>query len=444
MKFFSKKIYVPKTKTSLVFFIAPFSIFHLVIGGLLLSNKKYELKRRIEELEDVRGEGTELITLYIPPDKNINDVMNQLRDEYGQAANIKSKRTRKNVQSALDVLIGKLKHFDNSPEKGMIMMAGVVSENKGNKDEMKSLILEPPEKIQSYRYHCDSNFLVEPLKDLVEEKEKFGLIVLDRREATIGILRGSNVEAIKHLSSNVPGKTKAGGQSQARFERLRDIAASEFYKRIAKSASEVFTNTEDLKGILIGGPSPTKEEFLNKDLLHHELDIIDKFDVSYTDEYGLRELVNSASETLQKFEGMEERKAAKKFLRKLVNEENMVTYGEEQVRKAIKIGAVDKLLLSADLRQVRAIAKCKRCDYKIEKTLKESEITGFENEHKKCPECDGETEFEITDLISDLSKKARNKGSEVLIIPSDFEEGEQIKNAFGGVVAILRFQTGDL
>lgn len=409
----------------------------------MLSNKKYELKRRIEELENLRGEGTELITLYIPPDKNINDVMNQLRDEYGQAANIKSKSTRKNVQSALDVLMGKLKHFKNPPEKGMIMMAGMVSED-GDKSEMRSMILEPPEKIRSYRYHCDSNFLVEPLRDLVEEKERFGLIVLDRREATIGMLKGNNVNVVRHLSSNVPGKTKAGGQSQARFERLRNIAAHEFYKKIAKSANEVFKNTEDLRGVFVGGPSPTKEEFLNKDLLHHELDVIDKYDVSYTDEYGLRELVDAASEALEKVEGMRERKVAKQFLQKLVEEEKMVTYGEEQVRKAIKIGAVDKLLLSADTRRYRAVAKCEECGHQIEKTIKEREIEEFREKHKKCPGCDGETAIEIIDLISDLAKRAENKGSEVYMIPTDFEEGEQIRDAFGGIAAILRFQTGDL
>ncbi|PTD94421.1 peptide chain release factor 1 [archaeon SCG-AAA382B04] len=409
----------------------------------MLSNKKYELKRRIEELEGLKGEGTELITLYIPPSKNINDVMNQLRDEYGQAANIKSKSTRKNVQSALNVLMGKLKHFKNPPEKGMIMMAGKVSRD-GDRSEMKSLILEAPEKIQSYRYHCDSNFLIEPLKELVEEREKFGLIVLDRREATIGILKGNNINQENHLSSNVPGKTKAGGQSQARFERLRDIAAHEFYKKIAKSANEVFTNTEDIRGVLVGGPSPTKEEFLNKDLLHHELDVIDKYDVSYTDEYGLRELVDAASETLEKIEGMEERQAAKEFLQKLVEEERMVTYGEEQVRKAIKIGAVDRLLLSADTRKYRATAQCKKCGYSIKKTIEENEIEQFKEQNKKCPECDGDTEIEIIDLISELSEKAENKGSDVLMIPTDFEEGEQIRDAFGGIAAILRFQTGDL
>ncbi|OKY78248.1 MAG: Peptide chain release factor eRF1 [Candidatus Methanohalarchaeum thermophilum] len=369
--------------------------------------------------------------------------MDQLRDEYGQASNIKSKRTRKNVQSALDVLMGKVKHFDSPPENGMIAMAGMVS-TRGDKSDMKSLIIEPPEKINSYRYHCDSNFLIEPLKDLVEEKKKFGLIVLDRREATVGILKGNNIDPKRHLTSGVPGKTKAGGQSQARFERLRDQAAHEFYKRIAEAANSVFTAEDELVGVLIGGPSPTKEEFLSKDLLHHELEIIDKFDVSYTDEYGLRELVNTASTTLEELRSMEERNTSKEFLNKLVQEEGLVSYGEEQVRKALNIGAVDKLLLSEKLRKLRVSIECKECDYSKEITVEETEFAEVEEEYNQCPKCEGGTEIEAQDLVDDLSEKAEQMGTEVILVGTDFEEGEQIYDAFGGIAAILRFEVGKL
>ncbi|MEM1798403.1 MAG: peptide chain release factor 1, partial [Candidatus Jordarchaeales archaeon] len=60
------------------------------------SFEKYKLRKLIEELEAKKGQHTELISLYIPPDRNISDVMNNLREEYSTAANIKSKRTRKN------------------------------------------------------------------------------------------------------------------------------------------------------------------------------------------------------------------------------------------------------------------------------------------------------------------------------------------------------------
>ena len=68
--------------------------------------RRYEFKKALERLEAKQGAGTELITLYIPPDKQIYDVTAQLRDEFGQCANIKSKQTRTNVQAAISSILG--------------------------------------------------------------------------------------------------------------------------------------------------------------------------------------------------------------------------------------------------------------------------------------------------------------------------------------------------
>lgn len=402
-------------------------------SGLSSSEDKYRFTRELEELEDKKGEGTELITIYVPPDKDLNDVMRQLRDERSQASNIKSKRTRKNVQSALDVLMGQLKQIDNPPENGMIMMAGEVS-TSGGRTDMETRILTPPAKLVSYRYHCDSHFLLEPLKELVDDKSTYGLLVLDRRESTIGLLRGGRIEALKSLTSAVPGKTKAGGQSQARFERLRDEAAHEFYKRIAKYSNRVFTS-EDLMGVLVGGPSPTKEEFMRKNLLHHEIEVLGLFDVTYTDDYGLRELVDAAEETLAEAESAEERQAMKRFLKALVNEETPATYGEDHVRRALTMGAVDTLLLSEDLRKERVEYTCPECGHS-------GTLTVEEDSSPECPECGTPVKGERTDIIRELSQSADDTGADVIFVSSEFAEGAQLRDAFGGVAAILRFEVG--
>ncbi|MFY1644061.1 peptide chain release factor 1, partial [Methanoculleus bourgensis] len=38
------------------------------------ARKRYEFKKMLERLAEKEGSGTELITLYIPPDKQIYDV----------------------------------------------------------------------------------------------------------------------------------------------------------------------------------------------------------------------------------------------------------------------------------------------------------------------------------------------------------------------------------
>ena len=75
---------------------------------------------------------------------------------------------------------------------------------------------------------------------ITKDKSTFGLLVLDRREATVGLLVGKRIQAFRNLTSTVPGKQRKGGQSAHRFQQLRLIAIHDFYKRIGDAASEIF------------------------------------------------------------------------------------------------------------------------------------------------------------------------------------------------------------
>jgi len=358
--------------------------------------KKYEFKKVLEELRKKSGRGTELVSVYIPPDKQISDVTSHLRDEHGQAMNIKSKITRTNVQSSLESLLAKLRYVSVG-ENGLVIFCGAVDKG-GDKTDIETFIVEPPAKIYSYIYHCDSSFFLEPLEELVEEKDKYGLLVLDKREATIGILSGKVVESVKHLTSSVPGKIRKGGQSAQRFQRLREIATDDFYKRIGEHASQIFLQIEDLHGILIGGPSPTKEDFVKGSHLHYELQnkMLGEFDVAYTDESGLYELVDAAGEALEGLDLMREKKLMARFMKFIASNETMVAYGEQEVKKSLELGAVDTLLVSEEL----------------------------------------DAEF-----VHELVEKAELTGANVEFISAEFEEGSQLKRAFGGVAALLRYRT---
>ncbi len=131
---------------------------------------KYEFKRKLEELRSKQGQGTELISLYIPHDKRISDVVAYLRDEHGSAANIKSKSTRDNVQSALESIMSRLKYYKEPPENGMIIFTGAVSLG-GDKQAMESIVVDPPQPISSFSYRCGSNFELEKLEDMLVDKK---------------------------------------------------------------------------------------------------------------------------------------------------------------------------------------------------------------------------------------------------------------------------------
>lgn len=407
------------------------------------SVEMHKLKKEVEVLESKKGKGTELVSLYIPPDKNLSDVTSQMRDEYSQASNIKSARTRKNVQTALEIIMQRLKLIKKTPENGLVLLVGTIP--RGIKDRVEVYMIDPPEKITTYIYHCDSTFLLQPIKDMLEEKDTYGLLVLDRGEATVGLLKGKIIEVVRRINSTVPGKHGRGGQSQRRFERLIEIAAHEYFKRIGEHASEIFLNTPDLRGVVVGGPGPTKDFFVNEGYLNVNVQkkIIDTVDTSYTDEFGIRELVENASETFKDLDITKEKNLVKKFLGEIVKKNGLGVYGEEEVRSMLQNGAAATVLVSDELESFRASVSCSNCEYKGTETVKD--IKNFENKlaNKDCPSCGekclGVDEFKST--LDELDKMAESTGANVEIISTETEEGHQLK-AFGGIAAILRFRPG--
>lgn len=397
--------------------------------------EEYRFKKLIQELEGIKGKATELISLYIPPGKDVSDVVSYLRDELSQSSNIKSKSTRKNVTSAIESLISRLRYYRIAPGNGIVMFVGHKSA-AANQTEMVAYVISPPKPVQSFMYRCDSQFFLDPLKGMMGEERIYGLLVLDRKEATVGLLRGDLIEAVDVLESQVPGKHGRGGQSQRRFERLIEIAVNEFFKKVGDKASEVFLNTH-LEGIIVGGPGPTKDYFMQGNYLHYEVakKVFPKtYDTGYTDEYGLRELVNNAQDLLQETRMAKEKALVKRFMDEIVKENGLAVYGENEIRKYLEMGALEVILVSEDMDRVRVRAKCPRCGHTEERTAEA-------NEELFCPECGSLMDKEEEkDLLGELLQRAKEKNTAVELISKNTEEGEILAKGFGGMGAIARFR----
>jgi len=399
---------------------------------------KYKFRRALEQIEEAVGRGTELVSVYIPPERPIFDVTNYLRGEQSQSSNIKSASTRKHVTQAIESAMQRLKAYKMPPPNGLVIFTGH-KQVGADQTQMVTFVLEPPEPVTSFLYRCDSKFYTEPLHEMLAEKDVYGLLVIDWSEATLGLLRGKRIEVIKNLQSQVPSKHRMGGQSARRFERGHDIAVHEWYKKIGDLMTEAFLNRPDLKGIIIGGPGYSKEEFANGEFLHHELKkkVLPTFlDTGYTDEYGLRELVEKSREILSGLDLMREKSLVQRLLEEIRKADGgLAAYGEEQVRNALRLGAVDTLLISEGLRKVRLKLRCANGDWEGEKTVDDA------GELPTCPKDGGPlTVLENRELIEDLTSLAGQMGTNVELISKDSEEGQLLLRAFGGIAAILRFR----
>ncbi|MCX6650333.1 MAG: peptide chain release factor aRF-1 [Methanomassiliicoccales archaeon] len=410
-------------------------------GETLSDRQKYDFKRSLEEIQALKGRGTELISVYVPPNKQISDVAAYLREEFSQSSNIKSQGTRKNVQGAIQSILARLKYFKAPPANGVIFFVGEIS-TTGDQTKMVQYVLEPPDPITTFLYRCDSDFYLEPLLSMLVDKKVFGLVVIDRSEATIGVLRGKRISVIRNFDSLVPSKHRMGGQSAQRFERLIEIAANEYYKKVSDIMTESFLNLEGLQGILIGGPGPSKEFFLKEGYLHHELEkkVIDTFDIGYTDEYGLKELMEKAKDKLYDLDLMREKRFFLRFMEEIRKSDNSLSvYGEDHIRNAITIGAVDVLLVSEGLRRRRVTVECPSCGV-IQKTMDKSP----DGATMPCPKCGTTgTVTKDIDLVDDLFEQAELMGTKVELISPESEEGEMLLKAFGGIAGLLRFSIGE-
>lgn len=400
---------------------------------------RYDFKRKLEELRSLKGRGTELISMYIPPERQISDASAYLRNELSQSSNIKSKTTKKNVTSAIESILSRLKMFRTPPENGIVFFVGHVPKG-GDQTTMVSHVVEPPEPISTYLYRCDSQFFLDPLEVMLDTKDLYGLIVVDRSEASIGMLVGARVEVIKNIQSQVPSKHGRGGQSQRRFERLIEEAAHDFFKKVGETATEALQD-KPLRGILVGGPGATKDYWVQGEFLHHELQkiIIDTFDTGYTSEYGLRELVENAGEALSHLELAHEKQIMRNFMRQVVKDKkSLAAYGEAEVRAMLDLGAVDTLIISEGLRKYRTTIACEACG------LNRTHTTTIKNEGiTACPECGGpRIDVEVEDIIDELSSMAEESGATVEIISEDSDEGNTLMTAFGGIAALLRYSPG--
>ena len=404
----------------------------------------YRFKKLIKELESKVGRGTELISIYIPPRKPISEVIGYLRQEYATAANIKSKTTRKNVRDAIESAIQRLKLFDRAGPTGLIIFSGAIPQNGGpGSEKIEVYHIIPPEPINILLYRCDSRFYLEPLKDLLREKDVYGILVIDNEKAAVAVVKGRRIAELKTFTSGVPGKHRAGGQSARRFERLREMNLNEYYKRVAEHANQIFLKYPEIKGVIVAGPGPTKEVFVDKGYLHYTLrDKIHLVDTSYSGEEGIREAIKRSGDLLRDLRMVKEQNLVRRFLSEVSKDNGLAVYGEREIVRAMRNGLLDTILIVEDLDKVLVKLRCGSCGAEYTHIFSEKEkMTELPQIlSRPCDKC-GSKSLEVVEeksLVDHYIEEAEKHGVKVELISSQHEEGDMLKRAFGGVAGFLK------
>ncbi|VVC00418.1 Peptide chain release factor subunit 1 [uncultured archaeon] len=395
---------------------------------------KYELKKQLAHLRELKGSGTELISVYLPAKQPVHEMSNKLREEAGQATNIKSKSTRKNVGDALERIIHHLKTYGNSaPASGVAIFCGNVSDNPA-KTDIELFTVFPPEPIQVSLYRCDSRFFLEPLERTLATTDSYGIVVMDGRECTLAELRGTNTRILSRIRSMAHAKIRKGGQSARRFERLIEESIEYYYKHVGEHMDRYFVNT--VKGVIVGGPGPAKEDFVKMAPFNYQIKILGVVDTGYTDEYGIREVMAKSADILSEQAAIKERAIIEKFIKEVVAG-GLATYGEAEVRKAIETKQASQLLVSEGLTYKRAKL--------VDTTTGEAQFITAKSPfdlQEKIKAIGGTVKVESEQLlIDDLIELAEKMNVEVMVISPDTAEGAQFLGSFYGIGAFLRYRS---
>ncbi|MCH8324010.1 MAG: peptide chain release factor aRF-1 [Thaumarchaeota archaeon] len=413
------------------------------------SVKMYKIRKTLNELSQVSGHGTELISVYVPKGKQLHEVITQLKEEQGTADNIKSDLTRTHVIDSLGKVIQRLRLYKKTPERGLVIFCGALPREGGGPigtEVVKAFELDPPKDLKTFLYRCDDHFHVDILKDMLKDDNLIGFLAIDAKDAGWGLLHGDKIEVLSETGSGVAGKHRQGGQSAKRFQKLREMELTYYFNRVAGTTKEYFIDIYPIKGLIISGPGPTKEDFINGDYLEYRLQemIIDTIDSSYSGSEGIREAFAKAGDILSGFRMVEEKQIVEKLFQHINSHSGLGTYGLNEIIELLKKNVVDTIIITDDTDLNRIEVKCKRCQHIQEEMVERPNVIPRKTEllNSPCPSCKAmDLEASEQDIVDYLALIAVKTGSKIEVISGKAEHGVML-SSLGKIGAILRYNPG--
>jgi peptide subunit release factor 1 (eRF1) len=251
------------------------------------------------------------------------------------------------VQSALTHAINIWKHI--SPKEYPNGAVAFCSEDLTE-------VLHPPTPLRRRIYDCGRLFNTAVIQDALDAQlgNVYGLIVVDGSDAAFGKVQGLGLSAgspviteLGHIGSHIAGRTRRGGQSANRYGRFRDESELAYVRKVAERAAMLF---EDTDGLILAGKADVKHKLSAELPDRMQKQILCTLDLSCEAGPGaLRRAALYAASSANSAEQLGLEQTLKSFYDLTMKESNsMCCYGKVQTLRALELGAVERLLLSAD------------------------------------------------------------------------------------------------
>lgn len=364
--------------------------------------ERFRLSRTIKFLESLKGNGTSLVTLVLPPGEQISRASQMLAEEHGTASNIKSRVNRQAVLTAISSVQQRVRTYRQVPETGIVFLGGEVELPDG-RHRVVVYDIVPPLPISKKIYACDSSFHIECLSELLTSSDVFGFIILDGSSALFATLSGNTKKILHNFDVSLPKKHGRGGQSALRFERLRKEKRHNYLRKVAEAAASCFVeeNICKIKGFVLAGSAEFKSKLLESDMLHKSIKekVVGVFDVPYGGRQGLSHAIDQSSELLKGVGYAREKEVLSDFFREISKGEDTYCFGIRESLHALELGAIETLIV------------CEETEQKHEGVF----------------------------FVDWIAENFKDFGCRLEIVSPNTPESQQLIKGFGGVGGILRY-----
>jgi len=385
-----------------------------------------------------------MISLIVPGKDDINRVNKMLTEEYGTASCIKSRVNRLSVLGAITSTQQRLKLYNKTPPNGLILYCGEIMTDDG-KEKKVTIDFEPFKPINTSMYTCDNRFHTEDLKELLEDDDRFGFLIMDGNGALYGVVQGNHREVLHKFSVDLPKKHGRGGQSALRFARLRLEKRHNFVRKVAEIATQMFIpNGErpNIRGLIVAGSAEFKNDLTSSDLFDPRLDAVlirPLLDVSYGGENGFNQAIELASESLKNVKFIQEKKLVTKFLDEIAQDTGKYGFGIKETIQGLEMGAVESLICWENLDILRLQIRNPHTD--VEQTLYLTPEEAKDPKLYRDPDTNVELETTTSEpFVEWIAVNYKNFGTKLDFITDRSQEGNQFVKGFGGVGGLLRYR----
>jgi peptide chain release factor subunit 1 len=208
-------------------------------------------------------------------------------------------------------------------------------------DLFEALELAAP--IDGHRLYVSDRAHLYPLARLIDEYPRYLALVTDTHSARVFVFAINELEKTEQIEGQKPKHHKQGGWSQARYQRHTENLHLHHAKEVVDQVARIVREEQIDKIVIVADEAimPLLREHFPKEISERIVDVL-KLDVHANE----RAVLEATIEALRKKDAEGDRERVDEMIG-AYRANGLVCVGREQTRRALQMGQVDELLITA-------------------------------------------------------------------------------------------------